>query len=272
MQIYGNLILRAAVLGLCGELSGAAETPYVQHENIVYGEIHGIGLLMDVFTPQGNSNGLGVIDVISGAWHSDRSKIHDHERAQTFDILCRKGYTVFAIRPGSVTKFSVAEMLDNLKLGIRWVKIHADEYKIDPDRLGLMELRPAAISRVWRPLRRTQYRIPTTRALESDASVKAVAVFFPATDFLDYGGKLTDARADDDRGKLILRICISTRCAKPDRCGSHSAPHTDFARSAGDTAIPAIPSYPWRCRYACAVAAIGADAGGAANKLVFRRN
>ena len=63
-------------------------------------KLHGVGLLMDVFTPTGEANGLGIVDVISGAWHSDRGKIRDHMRAQTFQILCAKGYTVFAVRPG----------------------------------------------------------------------------------------------------------------------------------------------------------------------------
>jgi acetyl esterase/lipase len=138
MQHYGIYAWIVFAAGLYAPTAAAKESTYVQHENIVYGEVDGIGLLMDVFTPMGDGNGLGVIDVMSGAWHSDRGKIRDHERAQTFDILCRKGYTVFAIRPGSVTKFSVAEMLENLKRGIRWVKTHAEEYKIDPDRLGLM--------------------------------------------------------------------------------------------------------------------------------------
>ena len=76
--------------------------------------------------------------MISGAWHSDRGKIRDHARAQVFQILCGKGYTVFAIRPGSVTKYSVPEMVSHLNEGIRWVKSHATRYGIDPDRLGLM--------------------------------------------------------------------------------------------------------------------------------------
>src|SRR5207302_3782806 len=112
------------------------DSPYVQRENIVYGEVHGVGLLMDVFTPTGKSNGLAVVDVISGAWYSDRGKIRDHVRAQTFDILCRRGYTVFAIRPGSITKFSAPEMLANLNTGIRWVKEHSKGLGIGLDRLG----------------------------------------------------------------------------------------------------------------------------------------
>ena len=118
--------------------AAAQELPFTQQQNVVFGEQHGVGLLMDIFTPKGTANGLGVIDVISGAWHSDRGKIRDHARAQTFHILCGKGYTVFAIRPGSIDKFSAPEMLANLNEGIRWVKDHAKQYGIDRDRLGLM--------------------------------------------------------------------------------------------------------------------------------------
>ena len=126
------LVPQLAMTGNC------QEGPYTQHENLVYAESHGIGLLMDVFVPKGDKNGLGIVDVMSGAWHSDRGKIRDHTRAQTFHILCKKGYTVFAIRPGSVTKFSVPEMRQNLNHGILWVKDHAKAYEVDPDRLGMM--------------------------------------------------------------------------------------------------------------------------------------
>src|SRR5260221_321620 len=51
---------------------------YVQREDVVFAEIDGIGLLMDIFTPTGTPNGLAIVDVASGAWFSDRGKINDH--------------------------------------------------------------------------------------------------------------------------------------------------------------------------------------------------
>jgi acetyl esterase/lipase len=181
----------------------AQKPTYVQHENIVYGETDGVGLVMDVFTPQGAGNGLGIIDVISGAWHSDRGKIRDHARAQTFQILCGKGYTVFAIRPGSVTKFTALEMLAHLNEGIRWVKDHADQYKVDPDRLGLMGASAgghlaclAAVTATTGKPANDAHPLPGT-------DVKAVAVFFPPTDFLDFGGKPTDVRSNSNLGEPI---------------------------------------------------------------------
>src|SRR5689334_19617730 len=75
--IYGLSVIFISLLNVTAT---AQDAPYKQQENLVYGEAHGIGLLMDAFTPTGNSNGLAVVDVVSGAWYSDRGKIRDHMR------------------------------------------------------------------------------------------------------------------------------------------------------------------------------------------------
>ena len=82
------------------------EAPYKQQQDVVFADVDGVGLLMDIFTPTGKSNGLAIIDVASGAWYSDRGKINDHKRAQMFDTFCEHGYTVFAVRPGSRRRFT----------------------------------------------------------------------------------------------------------------------------------------------------------------------
>src|SRR4051794_4707010 len=104
-----------AALTMAAPAPPKAPRPYHQKQNIVYGEVDGVALLMDVFEPKGKKNGVGIIDVVSGYWHSDRGKIEDHRRAGFYDIFCGRGYTVFAIWPGSVTKFSAAEMVKNLR-------------------------------------------------------------------------------------------------------------------------------------------------------------
>jgi len=167
----------------------SAKEPYRQHENIVYAEVHGIGLVMDVFVPAGEKNGLGIVDVVSGAWHSDRGKIRDHKLARMYDIFCSRGYTVFAVRPGSVSKFTGLEMLDHLRRGIRWVKEHAEEYGVDPQRLGMTGASAgghlaclAAVS--------------TTVDGGNDAAVCAVGVFFPPTDLIGLAGDDPDLESD----------------------------------------------------------------------------
>src|SRR4051812_38742325 len=93
-------------------------TPYEQKMDVVFGEVSGTGLLMDVFTPKHGANGLGIVDVVSGAYRSDRNKIRDHTLAQVYTILCGRGYTVFAMRPGSSPRYLVAEMAAHVNTGI----------------------------------------------------------------------------------------------------------------------------------------------------------
>ncbi len=156
----------------------------LQQQNVVYAETAGIGLLMDVFTPSGPKNGLAIVDVVSGSWDSSRGKIRDHQRAQFFSILCQHGYTVFAARPGSLSKFSIPEMVDHLQQAVVWVKQNADEYQIDTARIGLTG---ASAGGHLASLLAVKNGVSNGVSSSADATVKAVAVFFPPTDLLEFG-------------------------------------------------------------------------------------
>jgi acetyl esterase/lipase len=170
----------------CISLAGAAQEdlPYTQQEHVVYAETHGTGLIGDIFVPTGKNNGLGIVDVVSGAWHSDSGKLRDHMLAQVYTTYCSRGYTVFAMRPGSVTKYNGEEMLENVKTAIRYVKSKAEEYKIDPDRLGLTGASAGGHLATLAAVRAEDGNPEAKDPLKKlDTRVKGV------TDFLDWGGK-----------------------------------------------------------------------------------
>jgi acetyl esterase/lipase len=135
--------------------------------------------------------------VASGAWHSDRGKINDHKRAQMFDIFCGRGYTVFAVRPGSISRFSLADMAVNVKKGITWVKDHAEQYKIDPNRLALCGASAGG-------------HLASLVAVTADdkTAVKAVGVFFPPTDFLDFRGMKVNENSSEDALAAVSRFVL----------------------------------------------------------------
>lgn len=174
-----------------------AEEPYVQHKNLVYAELHGVGLLTDVFVPTGNRNGYAIVDIASGAWYSSRDKIRDHKRAQTYDLLCGRGFVVFAVRPGSITKFNALEMVENTKTAIRWIRTHAEDYQIDAASLGLMGASAGG-----------HLACLTAVTADDTTRVSAVAAFFPPTDFLDYGGKELDLSAEDGIGRTAGALAL----------------------------------------------------------------
>ncbi len=178
-----------------------AGSPFEQKQDVLYGEMDGAGLLMDVFTPTGAKNGLGIVDIASGAWSADRGKIRDHQTAQFYDIFCGKGYTVFAVRPGSKGRFTAEDMVKNVKTGIRWAKAHAADYGINPDKLGLTGASAgghlAALTLVTREDGNPNAKNPLDKF---STDVAAAGIFFPPTNFLQYG----DAKPDFARIGEIL--------------------------------------------------------------------
>ena len=176
--------------------------PYSQQKDVVYGEVHGTGLLMDVFAPKGKTNGLAIVDVTSGAWYSDRAKIRDHTLAQIYQIHCARGYTVFAVRPGSKTRYTLLEMDANVKTGIRFIKEHAADYGIDPNRLGLTGASAGGHLALLSSLTPQPGKESSKKAGgRFSTDVKAVGVFFPPTDLIDWE---PDKKADSDLVQSLL--------------------------------------------------------------------
>ena len=185
--VISSLLIAAAAFAEDG-------APYEQRKDVVYGEVYGTGLLMDIFTPRGKPNGLAIVDVVSGAWYSDRNKIRDHTVAQVYTIYCARGYVVFAARPGSKTRYTAAEMDQHVKTAIRYAKEHAAEFKIDPSRLGLTGASAGGHLATLAALTPAQGRTDSKNPLDRhDTTVRAVGVFFPPTDFLEWeNGKEAD--------------------------------------------------------------------------------
>jgi acetyl esterase/lipase len=195
MRTAPVLAFLAALLALTFR-GHADDLPYLQRKDVVFSEVHGTGLLMDIFTPRGKSNGLAIVDVVSGAWYSDRNKIRDHTTAQLYDIYCSRGYVVFAARPGSRTRYTAAEMDQHVKLAIRYAKEHAGEFGIDPQRLGLTGASAGGHLATLAALTPAEAKPDAKNPLERhDTTVHAVGVFFPPTDFLDWdAGKEPDMK------------------------------------------------------------------------------
>jgi acetyl esterase/lipase len=198
-----TLALLLTIIFLTAASMGYAET-YQQAEDIVYGQAYGVALVLDRFVPTGASNGHAIVDVASGAWHSDRGKIRDHKRAQVYHLMCERGFIVYAIRPGSIEKFSGPEMLDHLNQGIRYVKEQASELQFDAEALGLMGASAGG-------------HLACLAAVTADDStrVKALAAFFPPTDFLDYGGKKLDTTDTGRISKIVRALAFTDRTGKP---------------------------------------------------------
>src|SRR5262249_479520 len=115
----------------------AAEPSFTRQQDVIYGRKFGTALTMDVFTPKENANGAGVVWVVSGGWFSAHELINQELPFSPINELVKRGYTVFAVVHGSQPKFTIPEVLEDMHRAVRFIRHHAPEYKIDPDRIGI---------------------------------------------------------------------------------------------------------------------------------------
>jgi len=166
---------------------------YRQECNYVYAEAHGFGLVMDIFTPLTSPNGLGIVDVVSGAWFSDRVVLNEHIGLGVYDVLCAHGYTVFALSPGSVTKCTGLDMVRHVHAGIRHIKARSKDFSIDASRLALAGASAGGHLAALAALNpRPAHARSQDIFRQQDTTVPGVGLFFPPTDLVDYGGKPFD--------------------------------------------------------------------------------
>lgn len=236
--------------------------PYERLVDVPYGEAKGETLYMDIFIPTGenrldfyhpndNGWGLGIIDVVSGGWNGSRARMGEHEQAGMFNIFAARGYTIFAIRPGSLPKFDGFQLVENLERGIRWVKEHAAEYKVDPDRLGIVG---ASAGGHLASLASLQPKPGQPDAadpiLRHGTAVKAAGVLFPPTDFLTWdNGSPVDANRepylmfnDGIEGKSEAEILEVMRRLSPVNYVHAGAPPFILVHGDADPIVPLAQS------------------------------
>jgi len=178
-----TLLALGALLGLTMDLIQAADLPGLRRTEVIYGRKFGTALTLDVLQPA-RTNGLGVIWVISGGFYSDHNNINPAYCQALFDA----GYTVFAVVHGSQPRYTILEIADDLHRAVRWIRHHAADYSVHPDRLGVFG---ASAGGHLSLTLGTQGRDGDPKAKDpvdrQGSRVQAVACFFPPTDFENWG-------------------------------------------------------------------------------------
>ncbi|MCX6219288.1 alpha/beta hydrolase [Spirosoma sp.] len=161
-----------------------------QIRNVIYGHKFGTALTMDVLKPA-KPNGIGVIFTLSGGWHSDISMIE--KRRKHFHYFTDRGQTVFLIIHSSAPKFQVSEVVQDVHRAVRFIRFHALEYGVNPNRLGVSGMSSGGHLSLCLGtgvgLDTTQ-KSPAARLDSVDlvsSRVQAVACFFPPADLANFG-------------------------------------------------------------------------------------
>ena len=161
-----------------------ATSNYSRQEDVIYARKDGMALTMDVFSPTQNSNGIGIIHVVSGGWYSSHAAISP-EYCQPF---VDRGYTVFAVCHGSQPMYTIPDAIADMQKSVRFIRSNAEKFKIDPDKIGVTGGSAGGhLSLMLGVLDSTPEPNSPDALMHYSAKVQAVACFFPPTDFLNYG-------------------------------------------------------------------------------------
>jgi pectinesterase len=177
----------------------------VKHD-IEYSQAGGESLKLDAFTPAGKGPFPAVIFVHGGGWSSgDKTGGND----PLFAPLARRGIAWFTINYRLAPKHHYPAPVEDVHTAILWVKAHAKEFNIDPNRLALVGESAGG------------HLVAQAAALANDdtrpsTNVSAVAAFYAPVDFIadmERRGGLsvsmrglfsrTDAKADEATLQLL---------------------------------------------------------------------
>ncbi len=127
--------LLAIVLGFVSCVSSRAEDSVRITPDVVYGHKDGMALTFDVFHPEENAQGIGLLFMVSGGWYSGWQA--PEQMLGLFEPVLDRGFTVFAVRHGSAPRYKVPEAIDDVRRAVRFIRSHAADYGVDAERLGV---------------------------------------------------------------------------------------------------------------------------------------
>ena len=123
--------------------------------------------------------------IVSGGW---KSQPPGGAPSILLAPIAKAGYTVFAICHVSQPDCQVPEIIQDIHRGVRFVRYHAEKYKIDPSNIGVTGA--SAGGHLSLLLATTGGPGPSDADDPIDresSAVQAVAIFFPATDLVNMG-------------------------------------------------------------------------------------
>lgn len=171
----------ALVTGLMSCAARPVEHPVVIVRDVVYGHKDGMALTLDAFRPTSSRNGAAVLVMISGGWVSRWTTPDSVANRSMIRALTDRGYTVFAVRHGSSPRYKVPEAYDDVHRALAFVHARADDFDIDPERLGVFGYSAGGHLSLMLGLHGDDGDDPA-------GAVRAVVAFFPPVDLRGLAG------------------------------------------------------------------------------------
>jgi acetyl esterase/lipase len=171
-----------------------AESKYTSVEDVIYGRRDGMGLVMDVFTPKGKTNGAGVIIFVSAEYRSGRDLLYAEYDPDPDTLLkfhpttsvpfLDRGYVVFQVMHSSQPRFTVKEIVEDAHRAVRFIKFNAKKFGIDPSKIGVAGASSGGHLSLMMGCAGAPINPKALDLVDQESSrAAAVACYFPPSDF-----------------------------------------------------------------------------------------
>jgi acetyl esterase/lipase len=192
-QTFLRLGLLALLICLTLHLAAAEPVPHTAIEDVVYGHKDGLALTLDVLTPEKDAKGIGIVLVSSGGWHSEKSndltrEVEGRKTEHWVQGLLQGGYTLFIARHGSMPRYQVPEMVEDIRRSVRFVRHNAAKYGVDPNHLGITSGSSGGHLSLMVGLTGDDGNPDSKDPVEQTSSrVQSIVAWFPPTDLVNFG-------------------------------------------------------------------------------------
>ena len=193
-RIAALFLLLGLVAGVC-----AREYRVDRTRDIVYKEIDGKKLKLNVFVPKGDGPFPAVLVVHGGAWRAgSRTQLTMYAKS-----LARRGFSCFAINYRLAPKHKSPAQIEDCRDAVRWIRRNAADYRTDPGRIGAIGYSAGG----------HLVSLLATTGLSKEDDPKGVGTKIVAA---VAGGAPTDFRATRENSKALSFWLGGSRAEKPE--------------------------------------------------------
>ena len=174
---------------------------------IIYGRKDGMALTMMMLKPTQKANGKAIISVLNGNWVSSPRMMEMF--LVRSNLYLESGYTLFGVMVGSQPQYAIPDQINDLKRAVRFVRYNAKEYNIDANKIGITGSSSGGHLSL---MIATAYETINTKSANPidkvSSRVQSAAVFYPPTDFINYG-RINTAETINQAGLVLTKVAAA---------------------------------------------------------------
>ena len=179
------------LFAICFTFAQAQDNAKYTSAELIYGRKDGMALTLIKLVPKNKAKGKAILSLVSGNWISNYSMAGRYISKSMY--LVNSGYTVFYIMHGSQPRYAINDEVEDIKRAVRFIRYNAKNYNIDAEHIGITGSSSGRHLSLMTALSDDKINVNAIDPVDKVSSrVQAAAIFFPPTDFINWGVENTN--------------------------------------------------------------------------------